>query len=140
MKSFGRVRNVFGTCVGVALRQPRIKWSYNRHGARHLVFYHLFHTHTLTLARLLPSSRTNSIVCSHASCPLLLARFLSASPTHSVAYLFSVFFPPSLPPSFTNSLVCLLPPSFLPLIARLILTFHCHSLTHSHTLSCFFTS
>ena len=95
----------------------------------------ILNPHSQSLTRLPPSSRTYSIVCSHASCSRSLARFLPASPTRSVVYFFSVFFPPSLPLSFTNSLVCLLSPSFLPFKISLDVIFHSHSLTHTHFLA-----
>ena len=134
---------MFETCLervlGVAWRQPRVKWSRNRHDARHFVFYHLFYTHTLTLSHdcLLP----HALIQSFARMLLALVHSLAllpTSPTHSIAYLLSVFFPPSLPPSFTNSLVCLLSPSFLPFNSSLDFKLPL-SLTHTFLLLYFLT-
>ena len=94
----------------------------------------ILHPYSQSLARLPSSSRTQSIVCSHASCSLSLARFLPASLTHSVAYLFYAFFNSFLPPSFTNSLGCLLSPSFLPFNSSLDFNLPL-SLNHSLTLT-----
>ena len=128
VRSFGRIRNVFGTCVGCCC---------NRYGTRHLCFV-IYFTLILSFSHMAASFLTHWFNRS-------LACFLF-SVTRLVANLFTTFFSPSLPPSFTNSLVCLLSPSFLPfnsmLDFRWILTFLTHSLTHSHTrlLSCFSTS
>ena len=92
------------------------------------VFCHLFYTHTLILSHgcLLPDALIQSL----ARMLLVLCHSLA------VANLFTTFFSPSLPPSFTNSLVCLLSPSFLPFNSSLDFNFP-HSLTHSltHTIA-----
>ena len=131
---------MFETCLehvlGVAWRQPRIKWSRNRHGARHFVFHHLFYTYTLTLSHdcLLPHALIQSFARMLLALVHSLAFFLLPRLIRSLTCFLSSSLPPFLPHSLTRSFACFLPRSF-PLIARLILTFHSHSLTHllTHT-------
>ena len=134
VKSFGRVRNVFGTCVGRCVASATDKMvTQQARRSPFCVLSSILHPYSHCLARLPPSSRTYLIVCSHGSCTRSLARFLPASPTHSIANLFSVFFPPTLPPSFTNWPVCLLSPSFIPFNSSLDFNLpptHTHSHTH----------
>ena len=107
----------------------------NRHGPRHFVFYHLFYIHTLTLSHdcLLSDALIQSFARMLLALVHSLAFFLLPRLIRSLTCFLSSSLPPYLPNSLTRSFACFLPHSFL-VIARLILTFHSHShsLTHTH--------
>ena len=138
LKSFGRVRNVFGTCVGRCCHQQRVKWSRNRHGARHLCFV-IYFTLICSLSRMTASFLMHSFSRLLACFLLSVTRSLSSSFRDSLGRLLVSCPLPSPLTSLIHQLARrLLSSSFLSFnIARVFLTFHSltHSLTHSITHS-----